>query len=332
MSLIPNFIKSALNVTASFLGVTTATTVFLLRDDIRLMITNSVKYMYARITLFFYDTLNINRELAPRVSAAIIQFINETRQKNYTVNDGNTEVIYSVADGSYIAMFEGNKIEIKITAESILIYSAFVRIEKLKEFINVIYKKYCSPKKALVYYMQDENTWKAPILRSPRMVTHTMPIQKAIHYVNEFITAHGDYNSKGIKYNLGLALIGPTRSGKSTTIEHLAHFYEMPVYVVNIAADGLDNPGLTKLFALVPPNCIIVLEEIEKQLSALQLRKESRVTPDGILSAIDGLPRLNDGVIFIVTGNDLNVLDEFSPEFKASLLRKGRIDHVISYN
>ena len=68
--------------------------------------------------------------------------------------------------------------------------------------------------------------------------------------------------------------------------------------------------------------CIGVIEEIEKQLDTIQVNSTNRISPGGILSALDGLPVSSIRVMFFITANTLNM----DNNFLTPLCRQGRID------
>lgn len=149
------------------------------------------------------------------------------------------------------------------------------------------------------------------------------------------------YVDNGVPHNLGIMFYGPSGTGKTSLIKALGSYYNMPIYLINIAT--VTDSSLQDALFDVPSNCIVAIEDIDtanlgkrdlKQTAVLkkcdnrddpmensinvQSDKDNLLSLGGVLNAIDGVAT-TEGRILIATTNDINSLDE-------ALLREGRFD------
>ena len=278
-----------------------------------------------------YVQLTINRKTEPRLTFSLSEEMLKTYSSSFQARDGNVQPNYAISDKTYIVTHDDQKICIVFTEDRVELYTFMGEIDVLKDYVETIYKKYCSPDNMIMYYSVDtnDNKWNVPFFRLPRNYNQTDNINHVLSIVDKFVGSEKEYSRSGKNYKLGMLLLGKPGIGKSTMIEVIAKKHSMPIYILNLNSDGMNDTTLLNLTSSVPPKSIICLEEIEKQLDAIKNRKTISVTPAGILSAIDGVPRLNHGVIFIATGNSIDGIDKSLGE---PLLREGRLDNVITFS
>jgi mitochondrial chaperone BCS1 len=149
------------------------------------------------------------------------------------------------------------------------------------------------------------------------------------------------YTSRGIPYRRGYLLHGPPGTGKTSLSLALAGRFGLDLYILHVPTLREDGE-LERLFTSLPPQCIVLLEDIDavgmkrkrepddddiddqdakeaKNLMA-QLRT-GRVTLSGLLNVLDGVTS-QEGRIVLMTSNIADKLDE-------ALVRPGRIDKMI---
>ncbi|KAI6172304.1 BCS1-like protein [Aphelenchoides besseyi] len=145
--------------------------------------------------------------------------------------------------------------------------------------------------------------------------------------VLEFIKSEKWYNERGIPYRRGYLLHGPPGTGKSSYISALAGHFGYSICTLSLSERTLDDDRLAYLLNNAPPNCFILLEDIDAAFVSRDLFDNSqhrayegmtRVTFSGLLNAIDGVASTEERLLFMTT-NHIDRLD-------TALIRPGRID------
>ena len=153
------------------------------------------------------------------------------------------------------------------------------------------------------------------------------------------------YNKRGIPYRRGYLLHGPPGTGKTSLSLALAGLFGLELYLVHIPSVN-DDRSLEKLFASLPPRCMVLLEDIDAV--GIKRRPErsgkdedsdddkdtddeddedernapqSRCTLSGLLNVLDGVAS-QEGRIILMTSNFADKLDR-------ALVRPGRVDSMI---
>jgi len=135
----------------------------------------------------------------------------------------------------------------------------------------------------------------------------------------EFTKSQGWYLERGIPYRRGYLLYGPPGCGKSSFIFALAGALNYNLALLNLNDKGLTDDRLNALLAVVPPRCIILLEDVDAAFSKEREQKNSySVTFSGLLNALDGVASTEERIIFMTT----NHLERLDP----ALVRPGRVD------
>ena len=138
-----------------------------------------------------------------------------------------------------------------------------------------------------------------------------------------FLSNRQWYLQRGIPYRRGFLLHGPPGTGKSSAVVAIASALRMDIALLNLNTLGLDDNDLSDRLAQVPPNAIVLIEDIDCAFSGRKAGEEktTRITFSGLLNAIDGVAA-GEGRILFATTNHPERLD-------AALVRPGRIDRQI---
>jgi chaperone BCS1 len=138
------------------------------------------------------------------------------------------------------------------------------------------------------------------------------------------------YTSRGMPYRRGYLLFGPPGTGKSSFSLSIAGQYELDIYVLNLS--GVNDNSLNHLFAELPQQCVILLEDVDAAGAARTDDGEraekkggskSGLTLSGLLNALDGVTS-QEGRILIMTTNHIEHLDD-------ALIRPGRVDRKVFF-
>lgn len=136
------------------------------------------------------------------------------------------------------------------------------------------------------------------------------------------------YRERGIPYRRGYLLYGPPGSGKTSFIMALAGKLNYNICVLNLAERGLTDDRLAVALSSVPPQCIVLLEDVDaafphnrstsSSLDSSSSNYASEVTFSGLLNILDGAVSSEDRLIFMTT----NYVDRLD----SALIRPGRVD------
>ena len=109
-------------------------------------------------------------------------------------------------------------------------------------------------------------------------------------------------------------LYGPPGNGKSHLIKYLATKYRMQVMIFTLNPDWT-NHDLLLMFAQIPSKCIVLFEDFDNYFDGRKCilggdNKNIKFTFDIILNGLDGAYTTHEGVVFIMTVNDIDKVDE----------------------
>ncbi|CBZ52032.1 Mitochondrial protein-like, related [Neospora caninum Liverpool] len=151
--------------------------------------------------------------------------------------------------------------------------------------------------------------------------------------VLSFLKSSQWYLQRGIPYRRGYLLHGPPGCGKSSFVMALAGKLKYNICVMNVGDPLMTDDRLQYLLATVPPQSILLLEDIDGAIqrseSALggnsaEDRKGANpygmrgVTFSGLLNALDGIVATEERVTIMTTNHPERLPD--------SLIRPGRVD------
>jgi len=127
----------------------------------------------------------------------------------------------------------------------------------------------------------------------------------------------------GMRIRTSTLLHGTPGNGKSYLARYLALRYKLPIYLVALTPDT-NNLQIIRMFGNLRGPAMILFEDFDSYFDGRQcLLKDAQITFDAILNVLDGLFATLDGMIVVMTCNDLERVDS------ALRTRPGRLRHVI---
>ena len=144
-------------------------------------------------------------------------------------------------------------------------------------------------------------------------------MDRIMNYLSDFLAHKQAYTKADIPFRTGILLHGEPGSGKSSTALAIANALKMNVFIIPITS-LLNDESLSDCFGAIPPNSIVVLEDIDiaKGVKDRDEDNDKGVTMQGMLNVLDGF-QSPPGVITIMTTNRLDVLNP-------AIIRPGRVD------
>jgi chaperone BCS1 len=122
-------------------------------------------------------------------------------------------------------------------------------------------------------------------------------------------------------------LHGLPGTGKTSFISALAGHFGYSICMLSLSERTLDDDRLNYLLNNAPPNCFVLLEDVDAAHVSRDLYENeqhrayegmTRVTLSGLLNAIDGVTSTEQRLLFMTT-NHVDRLD-------SALIRPGRVD------
>ncbi|KAG8946877.1 hypothetical protein FRC04_011304 [Tulasnella sp. 424] len=222
------------------------------------------------------------------------------------------------------------------------------RKETLDELVAAAAEQYWerSSRRVTVHMCESYGDWGATITKQIRpmdsvILPHGMT-DLMLDDLRDFMDNKDWYAAAGIPWRRGVLLWGPPGTGKSTTVHAIAGELQLEIYCVPLSSNGIDDSSLQRLIASTPPNCILLLEDIdcafppreneEDEADALSGQPfnpfnygqpKSSVTLSGLLNLLDSVSSEEGRIVFATT----NHIDRLDP----ALLRPGRMDLRIEY-
>jgi hypothetical protein len=174
-------------------------------------------------------------------------------------------------------------------------------------------------------------------LRDPTTVVLDSPTtEEILADIDNFVANKSRYKRTGTPWRRGYLLTGIKGAGKTSLVLVMASHIRGNIYVIN--AEGLRDEDLIYLFAKVPANSIILLEDVDV-IPGLTTARPGDDMPEGVdmimestskvslhtlLNLLDGF-YARAGVFVVMTTNRPEVLDP-------TLLRKGRMDYPVEFS
>jgi len=233
---------------------------------------------------------------------------------NYNLNDEKIGKIRLIKDN------EGYTISV----------SKNISIDEIIEYCNSTHSKYYGIDNYTTFYTINGKQWAFSGVSPRELLSNitesdlisTKPILKVMDYINNF-------RNNNLK-RIGFLFYSTPRKGKSLTVQIIAAEFNMPIYTLYLNATKMSDCDINNLIIDVPPNSILLLEELDLQIETMQKNSDNHVSIGGLLNAMDGVKRRNEGNIMIITTNNYEKLKEIFPE--GALVGPGRVDHVINFD
>lgn len=279
----------------------------------------------------------IDIEQSPKSAFAIKQTIENSNNyiSCFVCQDAHPKPVYKISNGIYIfgrfpnQYWRHSKLFVNVTDDKIYIScTIWESFECIKQFYEDAYNLYCSPDEVVAFFSSKEGEWGFPHLRRPRNFQNmrfTKEMMEIINDVKDWVNNENYYLDRGLPYKRGYLLHGKPGTGKSTIIEVIASNYGMDIYLLNLNGINMDDSSVINLIGSAPPNSIIVIEEIEKQIELLDKNINNLVSIGGLLTAIDGCMRMPHSSLLFITCNSLNFIEDQKND---PLIRPGRIDVI----
>jgi mitochondrial chaperone BCS1 len=124
----------------------------------------------------------------------------------------------------------------------------------------------------------------------------------------------------GIPHRRGYLFHGPPGCGKTSFASALAAHFQLNIYLVGIAANGMSDERLAVELGRTRARSVLLLEDVDTAFAqrARGTENRSQVTFSGLLNAMDGVAA-REHRVFIMTTNHPDRLDP-------ALIRPGRVD------
>jgi len=123
-------------------------------------------------------------------------------------------------------------------------------------------------------------------------------------------------------------LYGPPGNGKSRFVKYLAKKYSLPVFIVYFR-DDYSNQDISIMFSNIPKRCIVLFEDFDSLFDKRQCimsNEHIKFTFDAILNGLDGVHNDYKQVVFIMTVNDIDKVDDSLKK------RPSRFKHVKEFS
>ncbi len=107
-------------------------------------------------------------------------------------------------------------------------------------------------------------------------------------------------------------LHGLPGTGKTQFVKYLSKKYRLPINVVYFQPD-FSNIDIIRMFAATPRNSIVLLEDFDTYFNnrdCLMDHDQVKFTFDSIINSLDGIHNDYRGVVFAMTANDIEKIDD----------------------
>lgn len=177
-------------------------------------------------------------------------------------------------------------------------------------------------------YITNYNSWYllAERARRPLYTLYLPPrIKGVVNEIKRFLEMKEEYRALGIPWRRGYLLVGPPGTGKTSFAMALAGELGVPIHLLPLNAEGMEDESLIRLVSSLPPKCILLVEDLENSLGTNGATELQKVSVGAFLNALDGVAS-SEGRILLITANDVSGVPH-----KEAMLRPGRVDKMVQF-
>ena len=195
----------------------------------------------------------------------------------------------------------------------------------VKQYIDFLRNIVCKDRLIKVYNLaNNSNQWNfcKYIERYPQPDYYPdYVISKIESEIDLFIKSRDLYISKGKNYKKSFLFYGPTGSGKTSMVKHLAIKYGRNIHLIN-PDDFFKSNDIIYSVLKSCEGGIILLEHIDKFLKSL-FEKEEHADISKLLTLLDGFYTPEDSIIIMTA--------DYTGDLPDDLVRDGRLDSIIRF-
>ena len=110
----------------------------------------------------------------------------------------------------------------------------------------------------------------------------------------------------------GCLLYGKPGTGKTRLVKYFAQKFNLPIFAIYLNPD-YHNIDILTIFSGVPERCIVLLEDFDNYFDkrkCIMKNDNVKFTFDSLLNGFDGVYNNYKSVVFIMTANDIEKIDE----------------------
>ncbi|CAG8517774.1 35329_t:CDS:2 [Gigaspora margarita] len=214
-------------------------------------------------------------------------------------------------------------------------------VNAITKFISEVMSSYFKTKEKNykhARYKRNEGNWNRVQLLSDlnglKTVVLDEPKEKLLKKeLGSFVNDKEFYKKIGLPYRCGFLLYGKPRTGKTTLINAISSYLSRDLYYLNLK-EIKNNNDMSAAFSFVPPNQIIVLEDVDTQSNILYKRGVSHPNYNNFISEDfikenDDLSKYKDLLSFISLSNFLGCLDgQILSEGTLIIITTNHIEHL----
>lgn len=184
----------------------------------------------------------------------------------------------------------------------------------------------------------------------PLRPVHTLylppSVKSLVDEVRVFLKLGEVYRSLGIPWRRGYLFEGPPGTGKTSFVMALASSLQLPLYLLPLHTEDMDDESLIRLVSCLPPRCVLLVEDVENSLGSVESREQaslpssagsssssslhlipkSKISMGAFLNALDGVAS-SEGRVLVMTTNNVSSIPH--PQ---AMLRPGRIDKIVHFS
>lgn len=269
-------------------------------------------------------------------------------------NSSPKEINFLVPFGKYVLDNKGTPVEIILEENAIYVYTHRFAIiesvklllksfkasgfttntdsipENLRLYILDIIRRNISSETCIITFLSQGGRWVGgnDIPRKFDESLFSLEVNNCIKDMEKFINNEKEYSERGVHYARGYLIHGLPGTGKTTIGKYIATKHKKAIYELIFNDKEMSDTVLQKLVGEIHPYSVVIIDEIDKQLSAAINNKNPYITKGGILSCIDGVKGLPRGTIVIATANSSDFLE---PKEMEALTRPGRLEKIYNF-